>query len=107
MADLFPPTSRYYGIATATLTMTDGRPIAYLRRRFIPQPEQFSLLMEHTVVQGDRLDNVVAQYLGDPEQFWRVADANVALRPEELTATVGYRLRITFPRGIQGMQLYA
>jgi hypothetical protein len=61
--------------------MTDGRPIAYLRRRFIPQPEQFSLLMEHTVVQGDRLDNVVAQYLGDPEQFWRVADAIVCGLP--------------------------
>ena len=46
-------------------------------------------------MQGDRLDNVTAKYLGDPEQFWRLCDANGAMRPEELTETIGNRVRIT------------
>ena len=99
----FPPTSRYHGIDTATLEPSDGKIIAYLRRRFVPPPELFALLQEHTVVQGDRLDNIAAQYLGDPEQFWRLCDANAAIRPEELTATIGRRLRITLPEGVPGV----
>jgi hypothetical protein len=98
----FPPTSRYYGIETAALPMPDGRTIIYLRRRFLPSASRFALLQEHVVVQGDRLDNVTARYLGDPEAFWRVADANAAMRPEELTERVGRRLRITLPEGIPG-----
>ena len=55
-----------------------------------------------TVVAGDRLDNLAAHYIGDPEQFWRICDANNALRPHELTQRVGRRLRITLPEGIPG-----
>lgn len=100
---LFPPTSRYAGIDTATTKDADGRIVIYLRRRFVPSPEKFSLLQEHVVTQGERLDNITARYLGDPEQFWRVCDANGAMSPEELTETIGRRLRITLPEGIPGM----
>ncbi|HEX4708660.1 MAG TPA: LysM domain-containing protein [Candidatus Angelobacter sp.] len=99
----FPPTSRYYNIQTATLETKDGRTLIYIRRRFVPPPERFSLLQEHVVVQGDRLDNITARYLGDPEQFWRVCDSNRAMRPDELTETIGRRLRITLPEGIPGV----
>ena len=98
----FPPTSRYFGIETATIETSDGETYAYLRRRFVPQPERFSTLLEHVVVQGDRLDNITARYLGDPLQFWRVCDANRAMRPEALTEEPGRRLRITLPEGIPG-----
>jgi hypothetical protein len=98
----FPPTSRYYNIETTTLETKDGRTLIYIRRRFVPPPERFSLLQEHVVVQGDRLDNVTARYLGDPEQFWRVCDSNGTMRPDELTETIGRRLRITLPEGIPG-----
>jgi len=98
----FPPTSRYYNFATVTLKTPDGRTIIYLTRRFVPQPENFSLLQEYVVSEGDRLDNVTARYLGDPEQFWRICDANRAMRPDELTETIGRRLRITLPEGIPG-----
>ena len=101
---LFPPNSRYHGIDTAKMEPADGRAIIYLRRRFIPPPETFSLLQEHTVTQGDRLDNIAARYLGDPEQFWRICDANAAMRPEELTESPGRKLRITLPEGIPGGQ---
>ncbi len=98
----FPVTSRYHGIDTATLETTDGRIIVYLRRRFVSPPERFTLVQEHTVVQGDRLDNLAARYLGDPEQFWRLCDANGVMRPEELTETVGFKIRIALPEGMTG-----
>ena len=101
---LFPPNSRYHGIDTVMLETPEGKTIVHLRRRLVPSPERFALLQEHAVVQGDRLDNLAAQYLGDAEQFWRLCDANNALRPDELTETVGRRLRITLPEGILGPQ---
>ncbi|HEX7112541.1 MAG TPA: LysM domain-containing protein [Mizugakiibacter sp.] len=102
MDAIFPPTSRYALTPTGTFLRADGTPVAYLKRRFVPAPEAFALLQWHTVLQGERLDNIAAQYLGDPEQFWRLCDANRALRPEELTEIVGRRLRITLPEGIPG-----
>ena len=99
----FPLNSRYGGIETATLETPAGKTVIYLRRRFLPAPEGFALLQEHTVTQGERLDNITARYLGDPEQFWRVCDANRAMRPDELTETIGRRLRITLPEGIPGL----
>lgn len=100
---LFPPTSRYHNIETATVESNDRKTVVYLKRRFVPPPERFTLLQEHLVVQGDRLDNITARYLNDPEQFWRICDANRAMRPDELTETIGRRLRITLPEGIPGM----
>lgn len=97
---LFPPTSRYHAIGTAALETANGREIVYLKRRFVPGPDRFSLLQEHAVVEGDRLDNITAQYLNDPLQYWRICDANASMNPPELTAEVGRRLRITLPEGI-------
>ena len=54
---------------------------SYLRRRFVPPPERFALLQAARGRAGDRLDNLAAKYLGDPEQFWRLCDANGAMRP--------------------------
>ncbi len=102
--NLFAPTSRYYRIKTATMETVDGKTIIYVRRRFVPPPERFELIHEHMVAQGDRLDNIAAHYLGDPEQFWRIADANNAMRPEELTEEISRKLRITQPEGIPGAQ---
>jgi hypothetical protein len=90
----FPPTSRYAAVETTTWNDESGRVLVYLKRRFVPAPSRFATVREHPVVQGDRLDNITARYLDDPEQFWRLCDSNGALRPEELE-TVGRVLRIT------------
>jgi hypothetical protein len=103
--NLFTATSRYYGIDTETLVRADGTMIVYLKRRFLPSPDGFQLLQEHTVTQGERLDNIAAKFLGDPELFWRLADANGAMRAEELVQTVGRKLKITLPQGITGTSL--
>jgi hypothetical protein len=95
---MFVPTSRYYGVETAKLVAADGSEFVYLRRRFLPDARTMILLTEHAVTEGDRLDNITAQYLGDPEQFWRVADANNSMQPEELTTEIGRRLNIPLPQ---------
>jgi hypothetical protein len=98
---MFDPTSRYYGIETARLTVTDedgqSRLIAYKRRRFIPPADGQTTLLEHTVSQGERLDQLTARYLGDPTQFWRVCDANNVLQPIELEAS-GRVVKIALPQ---------
>lgn len=98
----FAPNSRYAGVQTATLTASDGRVIVYVRRRFVPPASALQLLQLHTVAQGDRLDNISAAYYSDPELFWRIADANEAFDPDELTQETGRTLRITLPQGMEG-----
>jgi hypothetical protein len=92
-------TSRYYGIEKAKLKMPDESEIVYLRRRFLPDASKMDILTEYAMVQGDRLDNITARYLVDPEQFWRVCDANDAMNPLDLTAEIGKRLKIPLIKG--------
>lgn len=94
---MFEPDSRYYDAETVTITYPDGREVAYKRRRFVPKPENLQTLAEVTVEQGDRLDLITARTIGDPQQFWRVCDANLTVDPFELTDTVGRRVRIPIP----------
>ncbi len=99
---MFEPTSRYAAIETVKMEVTDSagvpRVIAYKRRRFIPPADGAVTLVEHSVAQGERLDNITARYLGDPTQFWRVCDANGALHPDDLTDEPGRLIRITMPQ---------
>ncbi|MGK2915383.1 MAG: hypothetical protein ACSLE5_13220 [Porticoccaceae bacterium] len=99
---LFPPTSRYHGLPAGVHQTVDGRSLVYVSRRLVPAPERFALLQEHAVVEGDRLDNLAHRYIGDPEQYWRLCDANGAMRPDELIEEVGRLLRITLPEGVPG-----
>jgi hypothetical protein len=96
---MFSITSRYSGIPTATLDLPDGRTVVYVRRRFLPQPDELAPIGEHVVAVGERLDHIAAKEFGDPEQAWRIADSNRAMDPAEL-AVPGRRLRITLPPGL-------
>jgi hypothetical protein len=95
----FPPSSRYAGVEIATWRDPTGREVPYLRRRFLPAVEDGAVLGVHRVAAHDRLDNLTARYLGDPEQFWRLCDANGAMHPDELTAELDRPLRIPLPEG--------
>jgi hypothetical protein len=81
---MFESTSRYFHLKTSTYMDPSGREITYVHRRFLPQGEQQPLLVEVTVTDGDRLDLIAARTIGDPEQFWRLADANNAMNPFDL-----------------------
>jgi hypothetical protein len=100
---MFPPNSRYQNVATATYTTPDGKQIAYLLRRFIPTQDQFATIQTYTVKQGDRIENIAAQVFGDPKLYWRLCDANLAMRPADLTTTIGSSLNVTLPPGIPAM----
>src|SRR5439155_23856259 len=76
---MFEPGSRYAALPQATLTTSDGRTVAYVRRRFLPQGRSVRLLTEVTVAEGERLDILAYRTLGDPERFWQVCDANDAM----------------------------
>ena len=83
----------------------NGTVTGYIARRFVPQPARFQVIGEHTVIQSERLDNIAAKYLGDPTLFWRLCDANNAMRPDTLTATPGRVLDITMPQNVNGSPL--
>lgn len=95
---MFEPTSRYANLPDATITLPDGRMVTYKRRRILPRGTDMDTLTEVEVAQADRLDLITARTLGDPEQFWRVADANEAMNPFALTDEPGRRLRVPVPR---------
>lgn len=95
---MFDPTSRYYNLEESSYTRRDGEEVRYVRRRFCPQGERLPLLVEVTVVDGDRLDLLTARTLGDPLQFWRVCDANNALYPFDLMEEIGRTLRVSVPQ---------
>ena len=100
----FPTDSRYYGSGTLQYTTPNRQAVTYLARRFVPQAgaPNFATVAQHTVKQGDRLDFLAANYLGDPLLFWLLCDANGAVRPDELVATPGKVLNITTPQGVLG-----
>jgi hypothetical protein len=93
---MFDASSRYH-LTETTVLHTPERQIPYLRRRFLPQPESMSILVEVSVAQGDRLDLIAARTLGAPEQSWRVCDANYTMNPFDLTAEPGRVLRVPVP----------
>jgi hypothetical protein len=98
----FPQNSRYAGTATQTYTFADGRTVAYLARRLVPDPSLFAAIGQVPVRKNDRLDLIASTYLGDPILFWRIADANGAVRPADLLQTEGRILRITLPQAVSG-----
>jgi hypothetical protein len=96
------PNSRYYGLSTLTWTGPDGRQVRYVQRRLIPQPTTNAALRSYVVVQGDRIDSIAANQIGDPLLYWLICDANAAMDPDDLTAQVGRSIVIALPSAIGG-----
>jgi nucleoid-associated protein YgaU len=78
--------SRYYGAPIEDYTLPNGTPVKYLARRILPQPDIYTSLQNYVIVDGDRLDNLAAKYLGDPILYWMICDANGVTDPDELTS---------------------
>jgi nucleoid-associated protein YgaU len=104
------PSSRYYGTQTLPFKPPDGTPVMYLARRIVPQPAIYTATHPYVIVDGDRLDNLAARFLGDPLLYWMICDANGATDPDELTcaptgtgagnAAAGRTIRIPATAGI-------
>ena len=54
-ASLFPQTSRYYRQKILKKKRADGREVAYLERRFLPDESEFEEIRLHTVAEGERV----------------------------------------------------
>ena len=98
----FEPTSRYYSKPLTSSVTVNGEIIIHSTRRFVPASDNFALLQYHFVEQGDRIDNLSYKYLADPQQFWKLCDANNIDKPSDLTKDVGSTIRITLPEGVPG-----
>lgn len=88
---------RYDAVGTTSVTEAGGE-VPYLRRRFLPQPDTRDS-HPRAVRTDDRLDRVAAVELGDAEQAWVIADANLVMRPSELSG-VEREIRIPETTGI-------
>jgi hypothetical protein len=94
---VFEPSSRYASIDDAIFENKSGEKVAYKRRRFLPNADDMIFLQEITITGGDRLDRIAARVAGDPEQYWRICDANVCMHPLEVTNEPGRVIRIARP----------
>jgi len=76
------PSSRHGKLPSYEVILAPGAaPIELFQPRTIPVPAQSVV---HTVRAEDRLDLLANRYYGDPFQYWRIADANPALTPEDV-----------------------
>ena len=97
----FVPQSRYNGVPLAVLQRRPGEPgLVYVRRRFIPALSTMSIAARHVVSALERPDSLGARHLGDPLLYWRIADANAVVDPNELTDTLARRVAIPLPPGM-------
>lgn len=94
---MFIESSRYYRLETASIESAKGRTIRYKRRRFLPAGEDIPLMVEVMITEGERLDLIAGRTLGDPEQFWRICDANNAMNPFDLLNEPGRKVRVPMP----------
>lgn len=93
----FAPNSRYYNVRLRTRTAADGTVETFVARRIIPAMERYRALDRHRIIENDRIDGVSAEAFGDPEQYWRICDANGEAEPAEATRTLGRLLLIPLP----------
>jgi hypothetical protein len=76
--------SRYEKVPTRTIVGADGRVVAYKGIRPIPEGVA---AVGHRVVDHERLDHIAWEHYRDPEQFWRICDANLAIWPDDILET--------------------
>ena len=83
--------SRYKDLTPFTVQDGRGRQTPVLPPARNPGEELPGI---HALREGERLDHLAAKYLQDPAGFWRIAQRNDAMHPEQLTE----QLEIEIPR---------
>ena len=102
MSSNFAPNSRYYGIATRQYTTPAGDTVEYVGRRIIPEMDRYQALDRHRAIAAERVDQVADAFYGDPEQYWRICDANGVEWPAQALQPVGRLLLIPLPLEMTG-----
>jgi hypothetical protein len=91
------PDGRYARCEIRYRTGPDGRSVAYLSRRFLPDPATLRLAGYAQMEPGDRLDLLSARVQGTPAAWWRIADAGRIIHPDELEDPPLQRLPVPLP----------
>lgn len=73
--------SRYEFVATDSITDAKGVTVRFKRVRFIPPTPARAAVV---VNQAERLDHIARRVDQQPENYWRICDANDALWPPDL-----------------------
>jgi hypothetical protein len=79
---VFDKKSRYVKNAS-TYEATDRRRRKVLALTVADKPVQ-TLLGEHLLKEGQRLDHLANFYIEDPNGFWRISELNEAMLPDQL-----------------------
>lgn len=88
---MFDSTSRYTSVDDYTVKDSQGRQVKIKKIRFIPATPA---KLTRQVVQGDRQDLLAYLYYQAPERYWRIADANEVMDPDELVVQPGRQILI-------------
>ncbi len=70
--------SRYFQLDNLTYVNEDGYEVKYKSRRILPQSSAIPSLVQVQVERGQRLDQISASTLGNPEFYWKLGDGNNA-----------------------------
>jgi hypothetical protein len=86
---MFDSKSRYSDtrVKTLKITLPDARVVAYKEVRMSPPSAATLSTKEMVSLPGERLDQLSARALGDPELFWKICDANLVMDPLTLSMT--------------------
>jgi hypothetical protein len=79
---MFDTLSRYARIDTYAVTDHRGRTVTVVE---VPPDPGEGLLGIHVLRQGERADHLAYRYLNNAAGFWRIAERNQAMLPEQLT----------------------
>ena len=80
---MFSPTSRYADAGSYQVTLADG---SVVTATYIPAPVVRAPIGWHRRADGERLDLIAYQYLGDATRAWQLCEANDAISPDALAA---------------------
>jgi hypothetical protein len=101
VSDYFALNSRYRGVPLRTRVAADGTVETYVGRRIIPAMERYGVLARRKLVDDDRIDRIAADAFGDPEQYWKICDANGDQDPALAAGPAGRLLVIPLPLEIK------
>lgn len=91
------PSSRYAGLVPRQRIAADGTVQTFLPRRIIPQPDRFTAFGQRRLSGTERIDDIAAEAYGDPELYWRLADALPLEDPAELLGQEGRPIPLPLP----------
>lgn len=88
---MFFKESRYEKVKDYKFRRIDGTEVLLKKKRKIPEPQSRVI---HTVQEGERTDLLARRYYRDPLKFWKLADGNSEMKPEDLLKTPGAKILV-------------